>query len=77
MPATKTIFLTSGTTLVVPHDWRSDSNIIEVIGGGADGSAGGSNGGNARHANPQTTMCYDGARRDLAGQVAASLANVL
>ena len=31
----------------------------------------------ARHASPQTTMRSDDNRRDLAGQVAASLANVL
>ena len=31
----------------------------------------------ARHADPQTTMRYDDNRQDLAGCVAASLANVL
>lgn len=31
----------------------------------------------ARHANPQTTMRYDDNRRDLAGQIAASVANAL
>ena len=31
----------------------------------------------ARHANPQTTMRYDDNRRDLAGNVARSLANIL
>jgi len=31
----------------------------------------------ARHADPQTTMRYDDNRQDLAGRVAASLANVL
>ena len=31
----------------------------------------------ARHANPQTTIRYDDNRRDLAGQVAKTLANVL
>jgi integrase/recombinase XerC len=31
----------------------------------------------ARHANPQTTICYDDNRQDLAGTVAARLAHVL
>jgi len=31
----------------------------------------------ARHANPQTTMRYDDNRQDLAGKVAAGLAEVL
>ncbi len=37
------IFLTSGTSWVVPSDWTSGDNSIEVIGGG--GGSGGNNGG--------------------------------
>jgi len=34
-----TIFITSGTTWVVPSDWNNSDNTIEVIGGGGGGSA--------------------------------------
>ncbi len=42
MSFSKVIFLTSGTTWIVPGDWNSASNQIEAIGGG--GAGGGQNG---------------------------------
>ena len=33
------IFLTSGSTFIVPVDWNSTANTIEVLGGGANGAA--------------------------------------
>src|ERR1035437_2308628 len=46
MPATQ-IFITAGTTWVVPSDWNNASNTIEVIGGGAGGNASNMTGGGA------------------------------
>src|SRR5262249_50541575 len=34
------LYLTSGTTWVVPNNWNSANNTIEVIGGGASGGGG-------------------------------------
>lgn len=39
-----TIYLTSGTSWIVPSDWNSSDNTIEVIGGGANGVAGSTGG---------------------------------
>src|SRR5205823_1534731 len=35
--ATVTVFLTSGTSWTVPHNWDSTSNTIEAVGGGGGG----------------------------------------
>jgi tripartite-type tricarboxylate transporter receptor subunit TctC len=35
----KQIFLTTGTTWVVPADWDSNANTIEAVGGGSSGNS--------------------------------------
>jgi hypothetical protein len=44
-PTAHVIFLTSGATWVVPSDWNSSSNKIEVIGAGGGGAPGAGGGG--------------------------------
>jgi hypothetical protein len=39
--ADKVIFLTSGTSWVVPNDWNDAANTIEALGGGSGGQNGG------------------------------------
>src|SRR5262245_6645495 len=41
IPGPRTIFLTSGTTWIVPSDWNNADNIIECIGGGGGAGSGG------------------------------------
>jgi len=40
----KIIFLTSGTSWVVPSDWNTSDNTVECIGGGGGGGGGGTGG---------------------------------
>lgn len=55
--ATKTVYLTSGTTWNVPSDWNDANNSVEVIGGGGNGrqttgsAAGGGGGGYSKVSN--------------------------
>jgi hypothetical protein len=54
------IFITDGTTWMVPLDWNNDNNTIEVIGAGGEGTASGTAGGGGAYAKKNNLSLYPG-----------------